>query len=141
MRALLEAIKADLEGRGLFKDVFFTELLDPEFNDIPKGVRLPAVGIKDGAEDEPQDLSGGCLRRFVTIKVGVFDSAQVKPGVALLSVADLTNTVRLALNRNLLGLAQVSLAKYAGASETILIQQRARLLAQKIMTFRYELEE
>ncbi|MBI4799674.1 MAG: hypothetical protein HY794_13305 [Desulfarculus sp.] len=138
---LLQAVKQHLEGLGLFKAVVFSELIDRDLCDLPKDTHMPAAAIKDGDEQETEDRALGARTRRLEVLVGVYGLAQTKPGQGLLAVLDLAEALRLALHRNYLGRAEIRSAKYVEGQASGLMQEPARLLVQKVLTFRYELEE
>jgi len=81
--------------------------------------------------------SGGSM----VIRVGVYGLAQTKPGQGLLAVLDLAEAVRAALHRANLGRPEIVSARYLGAEASGLMEEPARLVSQKILSFRYEIEE
>ena len=143
MVALLEAIKEELKASGLFKTVFLTEHLGDDGDIIPKSMRYPAAGIKDGGEDPPQDGSADSLSRFPLALVAVYAPVQAsrEPGEGLIDVLTLSDSVRRILHRNLLGLPGLFSALDQGAEESTLLEFKGGAAVRVLRAFRYEYED
>jgi hypothetical protein len=131
----------DGDGKALFARVVVSELIERDLSYLPQTTPLPAAAVKDGDEEEAEDLAAGALTRRVVIRVGVYGLAQTKPGQGLLAVLDLAEAVRAALHRANLGRPEIVSARYLGAEASGLMEEPARLVSQKILSFRYEIEE
>ena len=145
MKALFEAIKAALEGTGSFKSVFLTPWIGDEEVLFPRHMKLDAAGISLGSpgEDEPEDRTAGGLTRFFTVKVAVYAKFQDSdPAEGFTNALELINTVQQTLHRNLLSLANFTLA-HAGSIDASSVVQfpSAGLAVQIVQNFRYEQED
>lgn len=142
MHHLLPAIKTALEAiTGV--DVFVT----PDENFLPNNVRLPAIGIKDGAIRRAQ---GAGMTQMSTLEVKVIpwvflakagasilgDASSSQPGI--IALGDAIHTV---LDDNLLGIAGVESAFSSGESGSTLGIMDAGDIVNKVITYTYEKQE
>ncbi len=139
MHQLLQAIKTALEAiTGV--DVFVT----PDENFLPNNVRLPAVGIKDGAVRRVQ---GAGMTQVSTLEVKIIpwvflakdeasilgDASSSEPGIIALS-----DEIHAVLDDNLLAVAGVESAFSSGESGSVLGIMDAGDIVNKVITYTYE---
>jgi hypothetical protein len=132
---LLPAIRDSIEGLGLFRDVFISELVETEGVNIPPQSRLPACGIKDNGE-EVKDLTAGERELHQDVLVVIFEKTQAErdTGQGLLASLGLAKQVRDHLHGNLL-LDDMQLAAYQGADASGVADFRGLGLASMIVQF------
>lgn len=138
---LILALKAHLESLALARRVVLSELIERDLSDLPKDTPLPAIALKDGDEEEPEDRLTGSLVRRLEVRVGVYTLAQTRPGDGLLAALELAESVRQALHGQRLDRPEIISARHVGGLASGLMEEPGRLVCQKVLTFRYELME
>jgi hypothetical protein len=136
---LLAAVKAKLEATAAFKRVFYSEYQSAEGDYVPRSFPLPAVGIKDRGEGNPEDRTAGGMTRFFDFRVVVYSPLPGREtGDGLMPILALGEQVRQALHRHCLGLNGI--CRYEGAEESTAIEFKARAAMRLGLNFSYELE-
>lgn len=146
MQSLLTAIKAQLQTDLTAVrdgDVFIT----PHADYVPRGVRPPCVGLKDGAVRRIE-LAGGMLEVRRQVQVVVFASL-AKPEASVmgdaasgaLGVLELVAAVHASLDENLLDIGGMVSAFAPAESPSEAMDGEYGPLQRKIVTYEYIGEE
>ena len=146
MKELLNAIKAELQTDLTYvreRDIFITE----DENIIPKNVRFPCVGIKDG-EIARTELTGGMWEVTLNVTLAVFvqlakdeagimgDTSTGKKGVL-----DITDDIHASLDENTLSITGMSHAFSPSELGSEYFGDEKSAVQRKISRYQYIKEE
>lgn len=145
MKALLQAIKAELKEKLTDGGRPVAVYITPHENYIPQSAAPPCVGLKDGGIAR-RELAGGMLEITLEVSLIIYvqlykDEASIMGDAGRKGVLEIARDIHAALDENRLGIAGMQSAFSPSEKGSQLFGDDKESLQRKIITYKFTKEE
>lgn len=146
MKELLQAVQSQLRSNLDYirdGDIYIT----PHVNYLPKHVRPPCIGIKDGPIVRTE-LAGGAWNVQMNVQIVVYVQVHKEEGAIVGDAAagtkgilEISDDIHTYLDENLLGISGMISAFSPREEESVVFGSETEFIQQKVIDYEYEKEE